>query len=98
MAIYGIEWIAIAVVIIVLFVYGPEKLPKIARAIGLARREYEKGAKGAHEEAHAQPSGTEIMDDELLKAAKALGIETKGKSRKEIAEELERKAKQLSSP
>ena len=39
MALVGYEWLIVAVIILVLFLYGPKKLGEYARAIGLARRE-----------------------------------------------------------
>jgi TatA/E family protein of Tat protein translocase len=37
MAIQGIEWVVVAIIIAILFLWGPEKLPKMARLLG--RRE-----------------------------------------------------------
>jgi len=47
LAIVGYEWIIVLVVIVVLFVWGPQKLPEFARSIGLARKELEKAYKEA---------------------------------------------------
>jgi len=95
----GIEWIIIAIIIIVLLLWGPSKLPKIARSLGEAKKEFQKAMREAEEikeEARgvvseikeipsARPSTTE---DKLIEVAKALGIETEGKTRDQIAQEI----------
>ncbi len=103
MAIQGIEWIVVAVVILVLFLWGPEKLPKIARSIGQAKKEFEKASKGLEEElaraATSQQPPTistptqPYVDDKLIEVAKALNITTEGKTRDEIAKEIIEKSR-----
>lgn len=97
MAIQGIEWIVVAVVVLVLFLWGPEKLPKIARSIGQAKKEFEKASKGLEDEltrvASLQPSAAasqppQAPDDKLLEVARELNIQTEGKTRDEIAREI----------
>ncbi|MDJ0269412.1 MAG: twin-arginine translocase TatA/TatE family subunit [Aigarchaeota archaeon] len=106
MPIYGIEWIVVGVIIIVLLLWGPEKLPKIARSIGQAKREFEKASKALEEETSSvvKPSiistssgsvaAAQAGDDKLLEVAKSLGISTEGKTRDEIAREIVNKAQQ----
>ena len=93
MPIYGIEWIVVAVVILVLFLWGPEKLPKIARSIGQAKKEFEKASKG-QEEMQQQAVASMSSDDKILEIAKSLGISTEGKTKEQIAEEIKEKVKQ----
>ncbi|MEM4449647.1 MAG: twin-arginine translocase TatA/TatE family subunit, partial [Nitrososphaerota archaeon] len=38
LAIQGLEWIIVAVIILVFFLWGPEKLPKLARSLGQAKK------------------------------------------------------------
>lgn len=71
------------VVIIALLIWGPSQIPKLARALGQARREFEKAQKGEDEE----------EEDELYKIARELGIDTKNKSREEIKKEIQEKLK-----
>ncbi len=85
MPIYGLEWVIIAVIVVVLLFWGPEKLPKIAKSIGQAKKEFEKAAKGEEEKQQAVPSSS---DDKLLEVARALGIQTEGKTRDQIAQEV----------
>jgi sec-independent protein translocase protein TatA len=39
------EWIVIGVIAIALIIWGPSKIAEFARAIGRAKREYEKATK-----------------------------------------------------
>ncbi len=97
MAIQGIEWVVVAIIIAILFLWGPEKLPKMARAVGQARREFEKASKGLEEEiskaASLTPTTTPPPDDKLIEVARALNIETEGKTREQIAQEIIAKSK-----
>jgi sec-independent protein translocase protein TatA len=42
---FGYEGLVIAAILITLFLWGPSKLPEMARAIGQAKREFDKAAK-----------------------------------------------------
>jgi len=75
------EWLLI-IVIIALLIWGPSQIPKLARALGQARKEFEKAQKGEDEE-----------EDELYKIARELGIDTENKSREEIKKEIQEKLK-----
>jgi sec-independent protein translocase protein TatA len=91
MAIQGLEWIIVAVVLLVLFLWGPERLPKIARAFGQAKKEFEKSSKeGGSEEAQAkkQIETESLSDQKLHEVARTLGIETEGKSREALIREV----------
>ena len=96
-SIQGMEWIIlIAVIVVVLF--GAKKLPELARSIGKATGEYEKGKAEAEmeikalreklEKAKAEASSEETEKDKLVRIAKELGIETEGKSKQELREEI----------
>jgi len=103
----GIEWIIVAVVLVILLLWGPSQLPKIARAFGEAKKEFQKATKEAEEVAKevketVQPitdtvtAATEEVrkvDDKLLEIAKTLGINTEGKTRDQIAEEILKRTK-----
>ena len=97
MAIQGVEWIFIAVIVVVLILWDPSKIPKIARALGEAKREFERASREfqeglAAEEAVAAEEGLAASDEKLLKVARALGIETEGKTRDEVARAILEKA------
>ncbi|MDW8083763.1 MAG: twin-arginine translocase TatA/TatE family subunit [Candidatus Caldarchaeum sp.] len=97
MAIQGIEWIVVAVVLIILFLWGPEKLPKIARSIGQAKKEFERAQRGLEEDiakaaAPAPAASQTTPDDKLIEVARALNIPTEGKTRDEIAKAIVEKS------
>ncbi|MEM2846893.1 MAG: twin-arginine translocase TatA/TatE family subunit [Nitrososphaerota archaeon] len=100
MALAGLEWVIVAVIIIVLLLWGPSQLPKMARALGEAKKEFKKAAKEAEEMKEevretVQPFTETVSEagDELLKIARELGISTEGKTREQIAEEILRVTK-----
>ena len=85
--IQGIEWVIIIGLIIVLLVWGPDKIPKLARSLGQAKREFEKASK------EAEATVQELVDsttDPILDLAKELGLDTKGKTKEEIMKEIKR--------
>lgn len=45
MPLFGYEGLAIAAILLILFLWGPSKLPEMARALGQAKREFDKAAK-----------------------------------------------------
>jgi sec-independent protein translocase protein TatA len=88
-----IEWAIIVLVILVLF--GTKKLPEFARNIGRASGEFTRGKMEIEKEirAAANPaSPASSADDSVVKAAKALGIDTSNKDdtvlRREISDKL----------
>jgi len=90
LAIIGYEWLIVLVIIVILFVWGPRKLPEFVRSIGLARKEIKKAYKGTSsptEDASSltlPASGT----DPLIETAKKLGIPTDGKTREQVSDDI----------
>jgi sec-independent protein translocase protein TatA len=92
-----LQWVVIAIVAVVFLMYGPKKIPELARSIGLARKEFNDASKlpmasstttiGPVAAAAAPSTG-----DALLDTAKKLGINTEGKTRDEISSEIVSKA------
>jgi sec-independent protein translocase protein TatA len=84
----------IGIVIVVFIVLGPKKIPELARALGMAKKEFDQGAKGP-DGAGGTPSstmaGAQMGEDDLMVAAKRLGISTEGKTRDQISAEIVRK-------
>jgi len=78
------EWIIVIVLIVVIFLWGPQKLPELARSIGLAKKEFEKASKGIEDE--IKKSST--TDERIIEIAKNLGIKTEGKTREQIVQEI----------
>lgn len=89
MALVGYEWLIVVAVLLVVFLWGPQKLPELARSIGLAKKEFEKTAKEISSPANsATTPTTETPQDPLLVAAKSLGISTEGKTKEQLAKEI----------
>ncbi len=108
----GWEWLIIGVVAIVNIMWGPAKIPEFAKALGRAKGEFSKASKEftdaatmtanapaapASAPAAAPTPALKSKDEVLLETAHNLGIETDGKTREQIAEEVSIKAKLLSS-
>ena len=94
MALVGFEAISVAVIIVVIFLWGPQKIPEMARSVALAKREFEKATKEVtspssySSPATSTPSPAASSPDPLIVAARALGISTEGKTKAEIAREI----------
>ncbi len=94
----GIEWIILLVAIIFIFIVGGAKLPELARSLGRAKGEFERGKMDIEREIREEKAKETKKEDEtkqkkkeekdLTKAAKELGIETEGKSEEELKEEI----------
>lgn len=82
----------VVILFIILLLFGGKKLPELARSMGSAVREYTKAASTSVEEKET-PKKKEEEKAAVLKAASQLGIETKGKSISEIAQEIVKAAK-----
>ena len=87
MALVGYEWLIVVGILLVVFLWGPQKLPELAKSIGLAKKEFEKAAKEV-----TTPTTTSTTEqptsDPLITAAKSLGIATEGKTKEDIAKEI----------
>ena len=94
MALVGYEWLIVVAVILVIFIWGPQKLPELARSIGLAKKEFDKATKEASAAAATTTTAStpEVAGDPLIVAAKSLGITTEGKTKEEIAKEIAEKS------
>lgn len=93
LAVVGYEWLIVLAIIVVLFVWGPQKLPEFAKSIGLARKEIEKAYKEA-----SNPTAPPTETDPLIETAKKLGISTEGKTRSQISDEIVAKGKASEKP
>ena len=90
----GMELIVVVVIIAAILLWGPKKLPELARSIGEAKKEWEKASR------EGQTFTTQILtppvsaEDTIIKTAKELGITTEGKTKDQISAEIVQKAKQ----
>jgi sec-independent protein translocase protein TatA len=83
--------IVVVGVLAVIFLWGPNKIPELARSFGQARREFEKAKRelttfASEEKDTATPAVT--TDNGLISAAKKIGIVTEGKTKSDIAKEI----------
>ena len=94
MALIGYDWLLILGVVVVVFLWGPQKLPELARSIGLARKELDKASKEASTPSAVSASSETVQPtgDPLIVAARSLGISTEGKTKEQIAKEIAEKS------
>jgi sec-independent protein translocase protein TatA len=78
-------------VLAVILIWGPQKIPELARSIGKARKEFDDASKGLMQPP-SSPSTTVSTSDSLIDTAQKLGISTQGKTRQEISDEIVRLA------
>ena len=74
----------IVVLVILIFIFGAKRLKDIAKGAGEAVREFKK--------ATSEPQKKKEEEEALIEAARKMGIETAGKSIKQILEEMSKKA------
>ena len=90
-----LQWLVIGIIVIVIFLWGPAKIPELARALGRARKEFDQASKEF--DAAASPEPTPAVprtgDQILLDTARQLGITTDGKTREQISAEIVSKSK-----
>jgi len=86
----GMEWVIFLIVVAVLLLFGPAKLPEMARAVGRAWGEFRKGRmeveREIRQEFMTEPSSVEATAsrDQILRAAKDLAIMTEGRDMKDV--------------
>jgi len=88
----GIEWIILLIILAVLFLFGPQKLPELARGVGRALGEFQRGRMEIEREIRGQfaalPAGD--LKTREQRVADALGISTPGKSETQLKIEIAR--------
>ena len=84
----------ILIIAIVIILWGPQKIPELARALGRAKGEFDRAQKEFEEAAKLElERPLESGDDVLIETAKKLGIKTEGKTKEQIAQEIVERAK-----
>jgi sec-independent protein translocase protein TatA len=89
----GLEWIILLVVIVVIFAFGGKKIPELARSLGRAKGEFERGKRDIEREIREEDRAetTKKKESSVVKAAKDLGIKTEGKTEEELKKEIAEK-------
>ena len=89
----GFEWVIILIVIAVLLLFGPQKLPELAKSIGRAWGEFRRGKMEVEREIRQEFQQEESKDlgARLRDTARELGIETTGRRDSEIKLEIARR-------
>jgi len=86
------EWLWVALFVLLLLV-GSKKLPELAKALGRATGEFQKGQMEIKREIREAGHRSAAVDPgyaKLERAAKDLGIETTGKTVQQLREEITR--------
>lgn len=88
----GFEWIILLIIIAVLLLFGPQKLPELARGIGKALGEFRRGKMEVERQISTELSEFDARDARVRveKAATALKIQTSGKSEMQMKLDIAR--------
>jgi sec-independent protein translocase protein TatA len=86
-----LELVIIGIIIVVIVVMGPKRIPELARALGSAKKEFNAGAQSTPQVSPSPMTDTQMGGDDLMVAARKLGISTEGKTREQISAEIVRK-------
>jgi sec-independent protein translocase protein TatA len=95
----GMEWILLLIIVAALL-FGAKKIPEFAQNLGRAKAEFQRGQMMVEREireerlkddAKQRTLLAEKKQDNVTKAAKALGIDTEGKTKQELKKEIDSK-------
>ena len=86
----GAPELVILIVVVVILLVGAKKIPELAKSMGRAKGEFEKGKMESAKEAENLGKKDSKQEDreKLENAAKALGIDVEGKSTEELREAI----------
>ncbi|MEM3062856.1 MAG: twin-arginine translocase TatA/TatE family subunit [Nitrososphaerota archaeon] len=84
----GLGWPELILIIVILIlIFGGSRIRDVAKGLGEAVREFKKSS------SESEKTSEKISEDEaIIEAAKKMGIDTEGKSIKEILDEMSKKA------
>ncbi len=89
MVVGPLEWVVIAVIGVVFLMFGPKKIPELARSLGQARKEFARGSTESPNIPTEPNLGVfPASEDALIQVARKLGISTEGKTSEEISSEI----------
>ncbi len=106
----GWEWIVILGVAAIVIMWGPAKIPELAKSLGRAKGEFDKASKEYNKAAFetstttseaatvaAAPKSDDESDETLFALAKKYGVSTEGKTNAKITAEMLEKIKEPQS-
>ncbi len=85
----GFEWIILLIIVAALFLFGPQKLPELARGFGRAMGEFRRGRMEVEKEINQQ-FGQVDPRVKVERAASSLGLTTAGKTDLQIKLDIAR--------
>ena len=88
----GIEWIVLLIIIAILLLFGPSKLPELARGIGKALGEFRRGKMEVERQISTELREIEVKDTRAKteRAAVSLGVPPAGKSEMQLKLDIAR--------
>ena len=99
----GVELIVGLALVAIMMLWGPSKIPEFARGIGRARgelnaaqKEFQMGLDNAQQDSERNRSSRTASDDALIETANKLGIDTLGKTTRQISDEIAKKFEEKS--
>lgn len=91
-------WEIALILAIVLIIFGPKKLPELAKSMGDAIKQFRDSSSGILPSTSDTQTGAKAnTDGVLIENAKKLGIKTEGKTLEQISEEIVKVAQKAST-
>jgi sec-independent protein translocase protein TatA len=82
----------IIVFVVIILLFGAKKLPELAKSMGRAKGEFERGKMEIEREIREEKAKDSKKEEkDIPRAAKELGIETEGKTEEELKAEIKKK-------
>ena len=94
MEVQGLEWIILLVILAVLFLFVPKRIPELMRSLGRGMGEFKRGQHEIERELKREMAEGQVDTDrqafeaQVVTAAKELGVEVEGRGQKEIKVEI----------
>jgi sec-independent protein translocase protein TatA len=70
-----LQWIVIAVVAVVFLMWGPKKIPELARSLGLARQEFSAVSKSVQETTGKLQNPNAILDSLIVEPQQSIRVQ-----------------------
>ncbi len=84
-----IGWTELLIIIVIaLLLFGPRRLPELARSMGEAINEFRKASSGVTSKEEKEEKPTKKSSSEIRELALSLGIDVTGKTDEELMEEI----------